>query len=320
MPKSFEFILNPINFVGNQPMEVIPRHVFQKADAEQREKIREYLLKLSPSPESVFLRYECKIRESRKDESHTEFAFERLAPEDWKYWVITFGESNSEIQELEFASSLLKNNLEFGLTVLGDGPAFPPDMQGRYNGFMWSRSILTYFMDIPSSEAAMRISSQDIEQIGTIYTRIKALGPEHEAIRRALQLFDSLKVLPRRSETVVLGLFSVMECLLTHRPDPKDPTDSLTRQIKAKMRLLSKRFDWKLDYGAFFERTDEDTIWAKLYDYRSRIAHGESTTINRDLPILRSNEKIIEFLRETAKLLLLLALREPVLLIDLKKC
>jgi hypothetical protein len=266
------------------------------------------------------LRYEFEIRESRKDESHTEYIHEKLEPEDWRYWVITFEGTNSEIQDLESASSLLNNDLEFGFTVLGDGPEFPPEMQGQYNGLMWPRSILTYFMDIPSYEAVTGISSKDIEEIGTIYTRIKALSREHEAIRRALQLFDSLKSLPRRSEMVVLGLFSVMECLLTHRPDPKDPTDSLTRQIKAKMPLLSKRFDWKLDYGAFFEQADEDTVWARLYDYRSRIAHGESTTLSRNLRILRSNDKIIEFLRETAKLLLLLALREPVLLIDLKKC
>ena len=320
MLKSFVFILTPISFVGDQPVEIIPGHSFQKADAEQIEIIRSHLLNFSPSKPRAFLNYEFDVHEIRKDESHTEFPLERLAQEDWRYWVITFEGVNSEIQELEFASSLLKNDLDFGFTVIGDMLMSGPEMQGHYNGCMWSWSTLNYLMDDIVGFPAVGISSEDIKEIGTNYTRIKDISPEHEAIRRAFQLFYSLKSLPRNSEMVVLGLFSVMECLLTHSPDPKDPTDSLTRQIKAKIPLLRKRFDRTLDYTAFFESANEDTVWGKLYSYRSRIVHGESAVISGDLSILRNREKIIEFLRETVKLLLLLALREPVLLIDLKKC
>lgn len=50
MKESFVFVLSLIDFEDDLPIEVITKHFFQKANAEQISVIRELLVRLHPHP------------------------------------------------------------------------------------------------------------------------------------------------------------------------------------------------------------------------------------------------------------------------------
>lgn len=319
MKKSFVFILSLIEFEGDIPIEVIPKHFFQKANNKQISRIKELLYCFYPHPFNRFP-YEYSVRKIPKEKPDSfEYEHDALTQEDWRYWIISFEGYNSEIKDLGLAAALLKNELEFGFTVLGDIPGLTTEESG---GYMWNMpSMMSYFLeDQFGMKSAIKVYQEDIMKVATNYTLIKEISAEHKHIQRAIQRFDTLKSLPRKSELLVIGLFSVIESLITHRPELSESSDSLVHQIRTKMPLLRKYFERKLDYEAYFDPANEAKIWSKLYDYRSRIVHGEPTDIDSKLQILKSGENILDFLHETVKLLIICALQEPVLLKDLKSC
>lgn len=320
MKPSFVFILNPILFDGSLPIEIIPKHFLQRADAVQIEIIKETLFKIHPYSGFGVVPYERNAVMTQEGPTHKQWSWEPIPPEDWRYFIITFEGYNSEIHDLSIAASLLKNELEFGFTIMGGFGGWPTDNRGYGNHMGNAESLLSFFIDNIWSHAELsRLGPTDIARIAENHKLIR-MTTQHDSITRALHLFATLKTLPRQSEMLVLGLFSIIECLITHSPDPKDPTDSITRQVKTKIPLLRKRFDRALQYEAFFDEAKEETIWRDLYRHRSLIAHGERADIKSQTPILRDNDTVRAFLRETVKLLLSLALREPVLITDLKQC
>jgi hypothetical protein len=130
-----------------------------------------------------------------------------------------------------------------------------------------------------------------------------------------------LKSIPSSSELKVIGLFSIIETLLTHAPKNNDPTDSLARQIKHKIPLVRKRGQRPIDHNSIFEDSiSEEALWSKLYGFRSKIVHGESADLSGELKVLKDRERVVRFLCEIVKLLLIQSLNEPVLISDLKEC
>jgi hypothetical protein len=117
----------------------------------------------------------------------------------------------------------------------------------------------------------------------------------------------------------VLGCFSILEALFTHKPKLNE-ADSLTHQIRTKMPMLSARFfDRQLDYTGQFGNTPPETIWKVLYDYRSKLAHGDQPDIKAEFQSLRDFPTAVRFLKEAVKLSLLLGLKDSDLLEYLKK-
>ena len=140
-----------------------------------------------------------------------------------------------------------------------------------------------------------------------------------EHIDHAIRQFLYLKALPRYSGLTIIGLFSIIESLITHNPK-QNIEDSLGHQIKTKVPLLRKKFQRSLDYEKYFSFANEETIWSKLYAYRSKIVHEGKETVGKGNTIFNNLESITEFLKEITSLLILLALKEPQFLTDLKKC
>jgi hypothetical protein len=116
-----------------------------------------------------------------------------------------------------------------------------------------------------------------------------------------------------------LGHFAVLEALLTHPPKPTDPYDSITRQVKKKLALLDHRSQPGIDYSSFAE-ANRETVWAKMYAYRSTLAHGGAPTFDGDLQVLGSHDNALKLVKQTAKALIRQALIEPQLLADLRDC
>lgn len=112
----------------------------------------------------------------------------------------------------------------------------------------------------------------------------------------------------------------LIERHVTHAPKPGDPYDTLTRQVSAKMSFLSKRMHRSLRYDAYFSaEVAPETLWKRLYGYRSALAHGTRPSFERgDFQVLRGEGEVLQFLRHATRELLRLVVSEPSLVSDLK--
>jgi len=315
MSKSFAFILNNIEVQGVLPVEVAPGHLFEKASADEVSKIKEMLDLLMPFPHAMIKRYPYESDTVETPlKSGTGYSYNQvpLPEERWKYWIISFQGTNAELEQVQSAAHLLKSDLELGFHILGNAPG----------GFVWHGAKVFSFFDHPNANRpAITVTSDEIAQIRENYSLIKEVCTDHEDVARAFGKLTDLKTLPRSSELVVIGLFSIIESLVTHNPGRAESGDSLTHQIRTKIPLLSKRFQRDLDCGKYFGATPEKKLWEALYKYRSIIAHGEHCDFEKgELKKLKDRKNVTTFLHEVVKSLLLLALREPILVSDLKKC
>jgi hypothetical protein len=240
---------------------------------------------------------------------------DELPPEKWKYWIVSHDGNNHEIHKLRLVSLLLKHEIEFGFEI--------GSFNGKPVGPSFSPAITSYldneaFGFHPTAE----ISAENLKSIREYYSLLKEIEPEHEHIRHAVKLFWDLKALPRHSDFIIIGLFSIIESLISHSPQLDFYHDSNKHQMKTKIPLLRKRFIRELDYGEFFNKeTKEERIISMLYDYRSAIVHtGNSTMPDKLSHVLKEKKVAKRFLFELTKLLLITGLKEPDLVTDLKYC
>lgn len=317
LEKSFVFVLTPIDVHGQLPIEVAPGHFFQRADIEQIKKIKKLLDLFIPYPQRIIFKppYEVNVIKVPGDKKGSySYKSEPLPLNEYRYWIISFEGTNTELEYIASATSIIQKDLELGFTIFGKS-----SITGE--GFGWHGPSLFSFFDSPKSkEPAVLMTDDELREISVNYDLIKQIDPEYEHITRAFNKFRDLKSLPRNSELVIIGLFSIVESLITHCPSRKNIDDSLTHQIKTKIPLLSKRFQRELEYVKYFGKEKKENVWKKLYGYRSQIVHGEHSSLTGSLKVLKDRETVQEFLRETTKLLLLLSLQEPTLVTDLKKC
>ena len=129
-------------------------------------------------------------------------------------------------------------------------------------------------------------------------------------------MFHDLPDTVGQNELTSLALFSVLESLLTH--SPRDEHDSVGHQIRKKVALVDKRLTHKIDYGCF-GHAKPDTIWSKLYAFRSRIAHGGEIDFDSSLSLLQDPYSVETFMKATVRKLLRGAFEEPDLYSDLQK-
>ena len=309
MGEHFCFIADLINFKGKLPLEVIPGHWFRKADTEETQRIKRELDARSILPYN----YEQKRIPADKKDSWQHI---QLPPEEWRYYVISFDGYNDKIQDIEYSADLLEHDINIAFTFFSQ--------EGMPSGILYNPYITsTFFVDrgIRLQEEIF-IESNELLEINTNYDTIVNLDKlQYPNIFRAISDFHQTKMITNRSILKVLSYFSIIECLLTHVPRPIDTIDSLTRQVSTKMSLLGKLFQRNLDYTLHFPQLPTpEKAWRKLYSYRSTIAHGGEANFDREFKALLSRDNIQEVLKESVKLLLLYALKEPDFVADLQKC
>ncbi len=310
-PSGFSCILDSLDVSGELPLEIIPNHWFRKAEPQEIDRIKK---ELSAHRQTQIL-YEYGIAPSieNKDKSIT---FLPLPPEEWKYYVISFKGSNDKIRYIEYAADLLENDFSLGYLFFNKSSILP-------NGVAFDLSkISIFFAELYGTWGKTKLLNIDeLREITTNYNLVTALDKtRYSNVLRAVLDFHQTKLITNRSNLKVLAYFSIIECLLTHPPNPSDRVDSLTRQISSKMSLLSKRFQRVLHYESYFPDIAPGEAWKKLYAFRSLIAHGEEVDFSRKYSTLKSNDNLRDFLTESLKLLILYALKEPEFLADLQKC
>ncbi|MCK4846232.1 MAG: hypothetical protein KAS88_01070 [Deltaproteobacteria bacterium] len=304
---NYALVANTLNVTCDLPVEIIPGHFFQKANDEQIENIQATLDKFStPNFGRPQLRYEHK---AIKNDTSDGYRFESIDDkENWNYYVIQFFGSNNKLHDIELAANILDIGLRFELCFIS-------------GGHTWGPSTTTFYNNFPFEDPEpQRLIIEDLKELSAIYNDMENIEEKYPSINQALSMLKSLNSLPPHTEFHILGLFTVIESIITHTPKGAETGDSLTRQIKTKIPLLSHRFSNLIDYKPFFTDVNEDKVWTLLYEYRSNLAHGRTPDFNNALASLKSRNNAESFLRCITKALLRHALIEPQLYMDLQKC
>lgn len=309
--ESYVFILNIVDYFATLPYEIISDHYFDKADSKQIKKIKE-INDVFFKPLFHPIPYEYKISEKKRGTS-VSHSYSKLSKENWRYWVIRFKGYNTEIQPLQIAMELLPQEILLGFMILNK------DISGgmQYN----LRHIYNFAMDTTyPRDKISKIYKKDMMLVSKYYTAINEAKNEQNSIWISLLRYHGLHSFPKQSDMIIIGLFSIIESLITHRPQLTESLDSITHQIHSKIALIHNRSKINLNYTNYFGNCNEDTIWKKLYNYRSKVVHGEIVNFNGDLSVLKSSTNVYQFLKSAVKMMLVQALKEPKLFLDLKKC
>jgi len=305
-PQNIAFIANISRLVDTETFTFMPGYELRRATKSEIGILSETLRSYFPRDEMInrdLWRYRLKERIT-----------ESLPEKEWRYFVIGFSNSNSEIIELQYASDIAPLELEIIFTIIY------PTASGRINVYIPDR-LFQVLNPAPRNPSFFRtVTNADLEFIKDNYNRIKRHDDKLLNIRRILEQFDSLKAIRKGSELRFLGYIAIIESLLTHNPEPGDPYASITRQIKRKLALLNNRWAPKIDYNTF-EKSTPESIWTAMYKYRSIIAHGGSPDFNNnELRLLKSADHARDLARDTAKAITRQALIEPHFIKDLRDC
>jgi len=194
---------------------------------------------------------------------------EPLREEEWRYYVISFQGTNETLLEIDEACSLALLELKIGFTVL--------NYAGNQGLIFHSGRLFQLLDNAMWNLAFSEVSLSEIEAIRAIHSQLRQHDSRLVDVRRLARQLQDLEAVPAHSPLRFLGYFAVLESLLTHPPKPTDPYDSITRQIKKKVTLVDHRCQPHLDYSPF-AGADAESVWTKMYAYRSSLAHGERLT------------------------------------------
>jgi hypothetical protein len=237
-----------------------------------------------------------------------------LPVEKWKYHVIDFVESNVRLHDFVQASVLTRTRLELGPTVMAIG-----GLGGTC--FTWCPTFGRLWNELRlSDESFLSLASSDLEDLRNVHQKVTVFDNDIVNLRGAIKQYVQLDEIPKSSPLRFLGYVSVLESLITHAPDSKDPYDSLTRQVRQKMLLIGRRCLIPIPYATFASDVNQDTLWTRLYEYRSAIAHGATPDFSGRLSCLKSASAALTFLASATTSVMRQALEEPELLADLRSC
>lgn len=311
----FGFVLNPYVIEANHPFELAPGCIIDKATDEQSHQIKTTLSRAIG--ESYIWKhediYEAEASVLLKEDGSKSWQFEPLDKSDWRYYVVTTPDNGHVLHNVHYASNISNAALEISALTFAI----------NNNGWRGARlGILHNHFFYYEPQPARRIDEAELRNIAEIYRDYVGLDDKlYPEIPRAMGMLDSLSFIAKNSPFQVIGLFSIIEILITHNPKLEDRGDSITHQMQAKIPLLSKRFQTPLDYSWFFGDAGVKKVWQGLYGYRSAVAHGGTPDFqSRDLKILKNSHNADSFLREVVKALLRQALKEPQLYKDLQSC
>lgn len=258
--------------------------------------------------------YESDVVFKKAEKRGHHHIFTELSESDWRYYVVTSPDDRLNIINLHLASNISAIHLEFGALAFE-----------KTGGIHWQPSVIHEHFTLRSMSLVKKVSKESLDDLSQIYrlfmsrtNGINGKNAPYPEILQAMGMFDELRFLSKDSVFQVLGLFAIIEMLITH--NPKGVGAALTQQIKAKMPLLSRRFDPPLDFSTLLSCKSEEAIWGQLYDYRSCLAHGDSVDFSKNMKLLKDANTAIDFLKEAVKALLRHYLKEPDLCRDLKKC
>lgn len=242
------------------------------------------------------------------------FETSNLPEEDWRYHVIAFEGTNEKLHDFVDASVLTRARLQLGPYVFASRFLAKPGFAGSSDlGPLWDESQR-------NDDLFLTLTEKHLEELKLVYQKVCAFKNDCVDIRNVVKRFKQLDNIPKNSPLRFLGYISILESMITHAPDPKDPYDSLTRQVRQKMLLIGRRCLIPVPYEVFDTGMLPDKLWTRLYEYRSKIAHGAPTDFSGRFQCLKSAETALEFISWATVAVMRQALEEPELIADLREC
>ena len=305
----FYFISTILDMQVELPVEITQFLKLERASESQISEIQKYLRNRHL--------YECKFIIEEETSNSSRWRFDQLPKEEWRYYVISYKGSNYIAHLLlsiaDIIAPHLKSFLHYHTTEEFGG--------GEING--WGRDTLgeeSFNQQILGDYSLRKFDQNCLLNLQNLFSVYNNLDKEkYEGITRALEFNINLQRLPKLTDLPVLGLFVIIEMLLTHKPNDKEIGDSLNHQIKSKIAFLSPRFKAPLDYSIFGNKILPDKIWGALYEYRSCIAHGSHIDFkSKKLSILRDDKTAFDFLKNATRVLLAHSIIEPDIINGLK--
>ncbi len=317
-------VVNLCDMNASLPYALISDFILRRASDVERKFISDFLRHSHVGPHDRINHYEYQwsFREGRSGSLEKD-------PVKWRYYVIDFPakdyapSSNIESRSSRFALAALVSQACLQWTVLSfENPEHDWDALSYNPQLLFaSRDYLNQMLD--RLKAVPALGSQQLEDVTRSFDALVALTPDESLIVDAIRRFRDSFRLSVWSPFRVLSLFACIEFLVTHDPDRRKSDDSISRQIRSKLPLLSKRFSQPLAPEDAFPACGTRG-WEMLYRYRSLIAHGGKIDFklpsDNGLKELIGHMEILFFLEDFTRRLLRQALNEPVLYLDLKRC
>lgn len=313
---NFSFIPNHISFDCDLPLEIMDAYTITKANDEQIKFLELHLNKLGYIVGNTNnLPYKVSYQLFQIPDETAQIIQIKTEPidrEDWKYYIVSHDNDGVLLYKFQLASNLLNQPIEFDI--------FNCDTHEDEYIFGYTPDLVFRFFSDNDLTIQHIHDADDMQFLKDIYLKIYEIETEYEDIYKSITLLNSLRYLPKYNEFKILGYFTVVESLLTHKQTKTETGDSLSRQIKTKVPLLLNRISDGINYNKYFHEASEEKIWAKLYSYRSALAHGSNVNFNGELQVLKSPLEIHDFMIACVKKLLTHSLYEPKLVRDLKNC
>ncbi|MBU9153094.1 hypothetical protein KTD28_00560 [Burkholderia gladioli] len=329
-PEMWAFILNPFTLPEGEPFEIFPGMYLRRANDVERTVIKKALDLGIPDPwgRSKSTVYDTKkVKLEPTTEGTSTWTRVPVEHDEYRYNIVAIDELNYHTDEGANRLAAQRNDIIILAHAANacDCPlkitafAFSGDKQTTYR----PKAIPSFFTDRFWDEQK-NPSIDQIEQIKNTFIEFKKYWmsgekyTEFPEVSRAYSMYDILDLLHENSEFEVLGLFAIIEMLITHNPLGKDIGDSITHQMQTKLPLLMNRFEIPIDHQQFFGNVTQKKIWDALYSYRSAVAHGGEADFEGRLRIIKDQKTAIEYLHIVVKALLRHVLKEPLLFRDLK--
>lgn len=325
MVGTFGFILNLVDFKLELPFAITDEFSIARADEVQRGKIQDYIASYLPR-ERAYNPYEYEV--IKRINGGTRIPIDN--PQDYNYWVVNTSYKWSIIDEMfedespEEANKvyLLQDAFNLSSTSFRIGYYYNEDVPIHLRLVIDTfLSNNRFFFEQNNWDLPETVNEDQLIEIKEIYILLRNMDRETKSITRALKELDELEYLPPHSKLKTLGYFAIIESILTHNPNTTDSGDSISRQLKAKIPLLNNRFARSIDFSDSFGNESVEKVIAKLYSYRSKIAHGATVNFESgQLQSLKSHKDTQNFIKQLTKKIIIHALTEPQLVIDLQKC
>lgn len=304
---NYAFVLNVSTLLDVNTLTLAPGHELRRADAVEISEIKETLYSQMP---------DLKLLNPWELQKQDDGQFVTLPESEWRYFVIGFRGTNTTLCDIQSVCLFARLQLKIGFTVI----QWPLQTGVTRALQLHPGQLFQHLQDARYHHEIrmVKVTASDSTEIAALVTQFQQLDQQSEVRRTVRGLLD-LESLPHYSPVLFLGYFALLESLLTHKPDPKDPLDSITRQVKNKIALLDNRFPHRLNYSNF-GTLKPDAVWAKMYDYRSHLAHGDTPDFKGKLSALGNHGNALDLLQQSVAATVRQALLEPQLLTDLRNC
>ncbi len=299
------------------PFEIAPGITFDRATADEINRFKKLFPNVlgTSTMRSVFEVYECVRTIEQIPNGGQKLFLENLPPEQWRYYVVRSDDNGGKNIDLTQVSLVTEASLDIGSIYLHE------------YAHGWVPYALVNLYSMSNLKETVTVNEANLRELGDVYKSKLAIAGSYDQagpfpeIKRAFEMLNALRMLPNTSSFHVIGLFAILEMLITHNPKLEDRGDSITHQLKSKIPLLSNRFDRSLPYQEFFGKIEKTAVWSKLYAYRSACAHGGTPDFAQGpLSALKNEANANDFLKIVVQSIIRNSLKEPKLYRDIKEC